>query len=151
MKKKDKKVFAASMKDVIYLFIFFLGQDEGIVVIPTALLKFHYFRNVLNVADERFSNAWQQLPASCQLFSIFVFPPKVGRWGVGGLGGGVHSESRTSDARACVSDRQQSPSCRAQLSDHSESFFGCLPAKALPKGPPLTFNCTFPSALKCQG
>lgn len=46
MKKKDKKVFAASMKDVIYFlffYIFFLGQDEGIVVIPTALLKFHYF------------------------------------------------------------------------------------------------------------
>lgn len=82
--KKDKKVFAASMKDVIYFlffYIFFLGQDEGIVVIPTALLKFHYFRNVLNVADERFSNAWQQLPASCQLFSVFVFPPKVGGWG----------------------------------------------------------------------
>lgn len=34
------------MKDVIYFSVFsffFLGQDEGIVVIPTVLLKFHYF------------------------------------------------------------------------------------------------------------
>lgn len=103
------------------------------------------------MADERFSNAWQQLPAGCQLFSVFVFPPKVGGWGVGGWGGWgggstVNPEHRMRERVSAIDNNLRAVELSYQITQ--KVFVGCLPAKALPKGPPLTFNCTFPLSIE---